>query len=378
MDLSLWMCQSEQERLLAGFQDLLDKGCTASNVGATNEVVSAIHKLGDDAKTTSNELPPSDASIPQIRASLGDDVAEEMEDIARSPRLSAWFCAMLAGQAPAECYIPLLTNAAARSLAKVLWSDARIVALDVSHLRLSDQTGAYLARALKNNKTLTKLEMDDNLFGAGTVEALAESLATNDTLQFLSLSSNMLFANGSAAPTAAGRGESCVGPLARSLAQNFGLTCLNLSRCGIGPEGGRLLCDAVANNRRLISVEVGYNHFTHGDVARMAERLEANRKTWRENRAREVERAKERERAERDARKEEEEKQKEEQNRPWLEEQRSSRAEERRQIEEEELHAKQKEEKARQSRERCRLREEERVQKAKSKKGKKGKKKGKK
>ena len=156
MDLSLWMCQSEQERLLAGFQDLLDKGCTASNVGATDEVVGAIYKLGDDAETTSNELPPSDASIPQIRASLGDDVAEEMEDIARSPRLSAWFRAMLAGQAPTECCIPCLTNAAARSLAKVLWSDARIIALDVSHLRLSDRTGTYLARALKNNKTMTK------------------------------------------------------------------------------------------------------------------------------------------------------------------------------------------------------------------------------
>jgi len=367
MDLSFL----EQEHLIAEFQDLIDVDPgAASNVVAAINTIDNIH-VKEDAETRKKELQSGDPIL-RIKTIVEKDVAEEKEEISRIPCLRT----ILAQQAPAECRICSLTDVAARVLGKVLWSDARITALDVSNMKLSDKAGAYLVRALKNNKTLVKLEMDGNLFGAATVKSLANSLGSNSTLACLNISSNMLSATERIASTD-GQDKSSIGLLARSLERNDSLVFLSLWRCGIGSAGGKLLCDAVANNTRLISVEVGYNDFDRGDVAHMTKRLEANRSAWRERQSQEAERAEERERAKQNSLKAERERQKEEQKQLWLKEQKSARAELRRVLQEQQQEEKQKEEEERRQRERSQLREEERI-KAKSKKGKKGEKKGKK
>lgn len=307
----------------------------------------------------------------QKKARIECNINEEKEEVTKDVRLSEWLRLILAGECPMECSCRIdVTNVTARALAKVLSLDTRIPAVDLSHMNLSDEAGAYIGRALKNNKTLVKLELDGNRFGPLTCKSIAESLKENSTLRYLSLGSNALADGGSKS------GEACIDLLAQSIGHNTALTSLSLWRCGIGLDGGKLLCDAITLNNSLISVEVGYNSFDTDDVFRMNKKLEMNRESWKVELAKEAELAKERERADHDELLGEASRQKEADTTRWLEEQKESRAASLRRKQEQDQHdARQAEERSQQM-ERARKMEEERVA-AKSKKGK-GKKKKKK
>ena len=319
MDLSFL----EQEHLIAEFQDLIDLD---SDGGTSSDIVIAVDRIDADvfAKLNASSLTLTDVIVELERrglqpkgfysddakrlqrcfdeeheeyvetkrkevrnakiaeaeqkreqhkkALIENEVLEEKDEISSNSRLSEWFRLILARKCPSECRIDV-NNIAARSLAKALWSDTRITAVDVSNMNLSDKSGAYLARALKNNNAIVKLEMDGNMFGPETCKSLANSLATNNSLTFLSIGSNLL------AKSQDENNKGCIELLAHSLAKNSGLTCLSLWRCGIGLDGGKVICNAVSNNTNLISVEVGYNNFDTSDVLQMTRKLEANRRT---------------------------------------------------------------------------------------------------
>ncbi|KAL7527566.1 hypothetical protein ACHAXR_002015, partial [Thalassiosira sp. AJA248-18] len=288
-------------------------------------------------------------------------ILEEKEHISNNSRLSEWFKSKYTHF---DCQINDIT---ARSLARLLWSDTRIISVDLSNMNLSDKAGAYLTRALSNNNTLMKLELDGNSFGQETVKSLATSLSVNNTLTFLSIGSN---------PLANGQGEAnqhCIEELALAISNNSTLTCLSIWRCGIGLGGGKILCNAVSKNTNLISVEVGYNDFLNSDIMFMTKQLDENRRARELRLSQDAELTKEKERALLEQQKVEQDRLKEERDRHWLEEQKVSRAESRRLEVEREQDEHQREEEKKLQMEHIQKLEEERV-KAASKKGKKGKK----
>jgi hypothetical protein len=116
-----------------------------------------------------------------------------------------------------------VNNISARSLAKSMWSNNVITALDLCSNGLDDHAGSYIARMLKRNSTLKKLELDYNELGPKTCVAFSETLIVNRTLRVLSLDSNPL--------TSGGGDFNGFRLFAGALLENRTLTSLNLHRC---------------------------------------------------------------------------------------------------------------------------------------------------
>ena len=193
-------------------------------------------------------------------ALMQEEVEEEKEEIFNNVRLAEWFRLIFSNSSPKECRIDI-NSISARSLSKALWSDTRIISIDVSNMNLPDISGSYLCRALSGNSTLVKYELGGNEFGSKTCKTLAESLLKNTTLRCLNIESNPM------------DGEECIELLSNSLAINSGIISLSLWRCGIGIEGGRKLAKAISSNSTLVCLEVGYNNFDSSDLISIAARL---------------------------------------------------------------------------------------------------------
>jgi len=206
------------------------------------------------------------------RELIKESIAEEEKEISSSIRLSEWFTMIQNNSSPIHCRIDELTNISTRSLSKLLWNDNRIVSLDVSNLNLSDVSGSFLARALRNNSTLSKLELGGNQFGSKCVSQIAKSLLDNKTsaLSFLSLESNLLLTGENS--------KESITLFAEAVGKNTSLLSLSLWRCGLSLESGRLLAEAISKGEnKLVSLEVGYNHFDSFDVEVIADKLVSHR-----------------------------------------------------------------------------------------------------
>ena len=202
----------------------------------------------------------------QKQALINESVAEEENAIKSSTRVAARFQSIQNQSCPIHCRIDELTPASARSLSKLLWSDTRLVSVDVSNIGLSDVSGAFLARALHNNTSLKKLEMGGNQFASVCCRQLAESLLANTTLNFLGLDSN---------PLCTGNGsKESMALFSQAIGKNTSLTYLSLWRCGLCTRASRLLADEIANGlSRLIGFEFGYNHFDNVDIDVITQKL---------------------------------------------------------------------------------------------------------
>jgi hypothetical protein len=128
-------------------------------------------------------------------------------------------------------------------------------------------SGAYLARILKKNMALKKIELDNNELGPVSCSAFGNSLRTNDTLTYLSLDSNPISSNGD---------NSGVKALAEALRVNKTLTSLNLWRTGINKDAGHMLANAIQDNNTLLFFDIGHNSIDMCDVKRIADKLDAN------------------------------------------------------------------------------------------------------
>lgn len=202
------------------------------------------------------------------RELIKESIEEEKKEISSNVRLSEWFTMIEEKLSPIHCRIDELTNVSARSLSKLLWNDNRIVSLDVSNLNLSDVSGSFLARALRNINSLQKLELGGNQFGSKCVSQIAKSLLANKTsaLSFLSLESNLLLTGENS--------KESIALFAEAVGKNTSLLSLSLWRCGLSLESGRLLAEAISKGEnKLVSLEVGYNHFDSLDVEVIANKL---------------------------------------------------------------------------------------------------------
>lgn len=260
-----------------------------------------------------------------------------------------------------------------RSLAKALWrKDSHLLSLDLSNMNLSDLSGAYICRALRNNRSLIKLELGGNYCGIKTCTALGDALMTNNVVKFVSLESNPLViidkasknitssgnnttvvsinnpndidANKSGSPgdqsdsatihpeTEKVTKHSLVGikAIADMLKVNETLTHLSLWRCGINSEGCKMLADAFTSNNSLTYFDLPYNDWDLDQIQSIIQRLDINtaKKEEIEEKQRQL-----REEKEKFLREEEEARlleQKQVEEEKWLEDQKTKRQEARR------------------------------------------------
>lgn len=162
-----------------------------------------------------------------------------------------------------------LNSVTARVLAKAMWANNTITCLDLSSNELNDHAGSYLARILKRNFTLKKLELCNNSFGSRTCAAFGESLLINDSLVYLSLDSNPL-------QDVDSEDTSGLKQMADALRTNKTLTSLNLWRTRINAEGGLHLANAMEDNDSLLFMELGKNNINMSEVKRITDKLDIN------------------------------------------------------------------------------------------------------
>jgi hypothetical protein len=213
-------------------------------------------ELKQRQKIEAKELEASQALVRRRKALQEIELGEEKREYGCNKRTSEWFRLLENKCSPSRCRIDI-NNVSARTLSRILWSDTLIVTLDVCNMYIADHAGSYLARVLKNNKSLIKLEMDENNLGYKTCNTLADSLGTNSTLKYLSLGSNPLTAN---------NGKEVVESLAKILVENKSLQYLGLWRCNIGIEGGRKVSEAMQSNKDILCFELGYNFWDYKEI----------------------------------------------------------------------------------------------------------------
>ena len=154
------------------------------------------------------------------------------------------------------------------ALAEALKQNTSLTELDLSSNHISDQGAADLAEALKQNMSLTELNLSANDISAQGAAALAEALKQNTSLTQLNLSQRYLSSNSISAQGAAA--------LAEALKQNSSLTQLDLSNNGISDQGAADLAEALKQNTILTQLYFYGSFIGDQDAAALAEALKQN------------------------------------------------------------------------------------------------------
>ena len=144
------------------------------------------------------------------------------------------------------------------NLARVFGSHLTLQTLNLT-LRMSEAHVVALAEALKQNTSLTQLNMSDHVISDQGAADLAEALKQNTSITRFNLSYNVISDQGAAA-------------LAEALKQNTGLTQLNLSGNVISAQGAAGLAEALKQNTSLTQLDLSYNDISDQD----GEALEQN------------------------------------------------------------------------------------------------------
>mmetsp|Transcript_59229 Transcript_59229/g.87988 ORF Transcript_59229/g.87988 Transcript_59229/m.87988 type:complete len:414 (+) Transcript_59229:80-1321(+) len=309
-------------------------------------------------------------AIQQRRKILMDtQIREERIEIQNDEHIEGWLHLVQHRAAPSHSRIEV-NDVTARSLAKALWTDSNVLSLDVGNMNLSDLAGAYLCRALRNNRSIVKIELAGNRLGPETCKSLGESLCTNGVVQFVGLESNPL--------TGKMNDLSGIQAIASMLRQNHTLSHLCLWRCNIGPEGGRIISNALADNKGLTCFEIGYNGWENCQILSITTKLEHNKEKMRIRKEVDTRRKMEADKLLLAEMKIDDEKKKEKDSHKWIEDQMIKRSEKRHLEMERLAHEKAMEEERKRKEEEQRLADEKKAKETAKKKGKKGKKKGKK
>jgi len=136
------------------------------------------------------------AYVTRRRMLLETKLREEQQRLHEDSRLNFLSSLVRQSSTSPQMRIPM-DSISARSFAKNIYDNTSLIALDVSNLLLDDLAGSFLARMLRNNNVLEKLEMQGNCFGPITCLSLANSLKYNVKLNHLNLSNNPLTKEGS-------------------------------------------------------------------------------------------------------------------------------------------------------------------------------------
>lgn len=260
------------------------------------------------------------ALLHKKRLQLEKQLKDEEEAVAADDQVATWLGA-IRGDLTRDTARIRCDSITARTIAKALWTNRSLTAVDLSRNKLSDFAGAQLARMLKRNRALLKLELNENAIGPRTCRALGKWLPANDVLRVLDLESNPLATDGQEA-------QGFV-DFARALKVNSTLTSVSIWRCNVGHAAGAELAAAVSCNDSLTSLDLGNNGFYHADLRVIVDKLEENQAACNEREKLEEEKLRiaQEEQAARDAVQEEARKVRDLE--AWMNEQRDDRANQR-------------------------------------------------
>ncbi len=137
-------------------------------------------------------------------------------------------------------------NKGAAALAFALRTNRTLTSLNLGNNSISDEGVTELAFALQTNKTLTSLNLCNNSISDEGAKELAFVLQTNKTLTSLNLCNNSISDKGAKY-------------LACALSENNTLNSINLMSSGIGYEGAKNLACALSENNTLNSIDLSFN-----------------------------------------------------------------------------------------------------------------------
>lgn len=150
----------------------------------------------------------------------------------------------------------------ARVLADALKENETLTELDLSHNNIGPNGAMVLADVIQVNSTLTKLNLYGNSIGPNGARALADVIQVNHTLTELNLAVNSI--------------DDGVIALAHALQVNRTLTKLHLGHNDIGLYGARVLADLIQVNHTLTKLDLAYNDIGPNGVIALADALETN------------------------------------------------------------------------------------------------------
>ncbi|WP_039454784.1 leucine-rich repeat domain-containing protein [Candidatus Jidaibacter acanthamoebae] len=155
------------------------------------------------------------------------------------------------------------TESQLKILFEVLKENETITSLNLSDNNIGEAGGIAIAEALKENKTITSLDLGGNDIGAAGGIAIAEASKENKTITSLNLSDNNIEEAGGIA-------------IAEALKENKTITSLDLSGNDIREAGGIAIAKALKENKTITSLNLGYNKIREAGGIAIAEALKEN------------------------------------------------------------------------------------------------------
>lgn len=142
----------------------------------------------------------------------------------------------------------------AQALATLLASNFSIQEVSLANNNLGPVSGQLLSLCLSRNRTVRALELRLNRLGDEGGRALADGLLQNSTLTQLGLGSTGIGFETASMIRNVLRSRLCV------------LTSIDLSNNPLGPDSGALVCEAVAQNPRIVQCDLRLSGLTPADL----------------------------------------------------------------------------------------------------------------
>ncbi|ORZ23693.1 hypothetical protein BCR41DRAFT_348998 [Lobosporangium transversale] len=165
-------------------------------------------------------------------------------------------------------YLDLRSNAVkeigALALSEALKSETTLKHLTLSGNQIGNEGALALSEALKSNTSLTTLNLEHNRIGEEGALALSIMLKVNMTLTALRLRNNSIWDIGAR-------------DLSDALKANTALTTLDLNQCYIGDEGALALSEALKVNTTLTTLDLECNLIGEEGTLALSEVRRANR-----------------------------------------------------------------------------------------------------
>ncbi|GJQ14890.1 hypothetical protein GpartN1_g6681.t1 [Galdieria partita] len=156
-----------------------------------------------------------------------------------------------------------ITSEGAKYLSEALKENDTLTVLNIGDNNITSEGAKYLSEALKENDTLTELYIDNNNITSEGAKYLREALKENDTLTKLYIGGNNITSE-------------CVKYLSEALKENHTLTGLGIGSNNIASEGVKYLSEALKENHTLTVLDISWNDITSEGAKYLSEALKEN------------------------------------------------------------------------------------------------------
>ncbi|KAL0239622.1 hypothetical protein GEMRC1_009730 [Eukaryota sp. GEM-RC1] len=151
----------------------------------------------------------------------------------------------------------------ARALAEALKVNTSVTSINLRGNYIGDEGAKALAELLKVNTSVTSINLYENCIEFEGARALADALKINNTVTSINLWMNYIKTTGARA-------------LAEALKINNTVTSINLCENCIGAEGAKALADALKVNSTFRSIDLGKNSIGPEGARALADALKVN------------------------------------------------------------------------------------------------------